>query len=230
MATIALSTLRSRLRILLNDETSKIWKTDSTLDLFLNMALRKYTTDMPSASSVQYTVATDQTLDAHTYTLPDNYVRDYFIRGYFASGSELENIFRANPRPGSWETGDEPRTYFIDWPLEGSLYIVREAYGATFSLYYGAHQTTWLTNDGDTFNLGRHSWGEQAIYAYAAYLSFNPASAMRAQLEQWARKNDLNVGNPLEEEANRWLTLYTSLIEAHAEIPSAFEFVEAGRS
>lgn len=228
MATIALSTLRSRLRIMLNDENSKTWPNDSTLDLFLNLAIRKYSTDVPVSSYKTYTVATDQTTDAHTYTLPDDFTRDYFVRGYFEISSEQENILRANLRPGSWDTGDEPRVYFIDWPNEGNLYLARESLGSTFTLYYGAQQSTWLDDDADTYDLGRNLWGEQAVYAYSAFLAFNPSSARRAQLEQWARRSDLKVGNPLEEEANRWLALYNSLIAMHAEVPIAFEFVEAG--
>jgi len=96
-------------------------------------------------------------------------------------------------------------------------------------MYYRAYHGTWLSTDENTVNLGRNRWGEQAIYAYAAYLAFNPSSARRAQLEQWARKGDQKVGNPLEREAERWITLYQSLLDEHGENPTTWEFARAGR-
>jgi hypothetical protein len=230
MADLALSTLRSRLRIYLNDVNSKTWSDDTALDLFVNHAIIKFTHDVPAATSKVYTIATDQVGDAHTYSLPDDFVRDSFVRGYFESNSRPENIFRINAQPGIWDENDEPRGYLMDWPGEGQFYLPRQPGGTAFTLYYSAYFSTWLTDDTDTFSLTRNRWGEQAVLAYAAYLAFNPSSARRAQLEQWNRKGDANVGNPLEEEANRWLGLYRSLLDEHTEAPSSWEFVPMARS
>ena len=228
MSTLSLSAMRTRLRILLADENSKTWKTDSTLDLFLNLAIIQFTTDLPVSNSHTYTIASDYVGDEHTYTLPADFVYATTVRGYFESGAEMENLPRQHIDFGSWDTGDEPRCYMIDWPSEGYLYLPREPQGSTFTLYYGSYHNTWLDEDSDTFDLGRNRWGEQAIYAYAAFLAFNPSSSQRAQLEQWARRGDLNVGNPLEEEARRWLALYNTLLEEHGEVPETWKFLRVG--
>jgi len=228
MAAIALSTLRTRLRTYLNDADANYWSNDD-LDLFLNHAIVKYTTDMPSSAYETYTVADDAQADNHTYLLPDDFVTDYFVRGEFDS-AESENVSRLNYQYGAWTTGDEPKGYMVDWPSEGYLYLPREPESTTFILYYGAFQDTELSEDTDTFDFGRNMWGEQAVYAYAAYLAFNPASARRAQLEQWNRKGDQKVDNPLEQEALRWLQRYQTLIAEHAEVPVYWEFTRTGRA
>jgi hypothetical protein len=229
MTTIALSTMRSRLRTFLNDAQSRLWPNDTDLDLFLNMAIVKFTTDVPIESATGYTVATDQVGDAHTYYLPDDFVKDRFVRGYFEGSAHIETISRLTMQFGAWTTNDEPRGYLVDFPSEGYLYLPRSPQGTTFTLYYGAYSTTELSADEDTYNLRRHGWGEQAIYAYAAYLAFNPSSSRRAQLEQWARKQDLKVGNPLEREAERWLSMYNMLLQEHGGAPSVYEFLTTGR-
>jgi hypothetical protein len=228
MTTIALSTLRARLRIYLSDTNSKTWSEDSDLDLFLNHAIIKFTHDLPNSSYNLFTVADDQVGDANTYELPTDFVRDAFVRGYFEGVSNPENILRLNIQPGVWETGDEPRGYVIDWPMEGLFYLPRSPMESTFTMYYGAYHEDWLTEDVDTFDMGRNRWGEQAIYAYASFLAFNPSSSRRAQLEQWNRRGDQNVGNPLEEEAYRWLKIYNDLLIEHGEVPSTWEFVPMG--
>jgi hypothetical protein len=228
MAAIALSTLRSRLRVFLDDTNSKNWPVDAHLNLFINMAIIKYTTDMPISSVKVYTVADDAQADNHTYILPTDLVTDLFLRGQFDS-AEYENVARLNFQYGEWITGSEPKGYFIDHPSEGYLYLPREPESTTFSFYYGACYEDTLESDSDSFDFGRNKWGEQAVYAYAAYLAFNPSSSARAQLEQWARKGDQRVGNPLEEEADRWLQIYRDLIEDHAEIPTTWEFSRAGK-
>jgi len=228
MTAIALSTMRSRLRIFLDDVSKKNWPNDSSMDLFLNMALVKYTTDVPIASSHLYTVADDAQGDNHTYLLPDDYVIDRLLRGEF-DAAENENVPRINSQFGMWVTGDEPKGYLIDYPSEGYLYLPREPGGTTFTFFYGGFNDTELDDDADTFDFGRNRWGEQAVYAYASYLAFSPSSSARAQLEQWARKGDQNVGNPLEEEASRWLRMYRDLIAEHAEFPVTWEFSRAGK-
>lgn len=220
MSTVSLATLRSRLRIYLNDTNKKLWPSDSELDLFLNHAIIKFTHDIPISSYTVY----GQTEEDRTYLLPYNFVTDKFVRGSFW-GADTETIPRLNMAPGTWTPSDEPVGYILDYPAEGYMYLPRRPVSETFTLYYGGYHDTWLEDDADAFDLRRNRWGEEAIYAYAAFLAFNPSSARRAQLEQWARRGDQNVGNPLEEEAARWEALYRSLLADHAETPDVWEFV-----
>ncbi|MDD3493378.1 MAG: hypothetical protein PHZ19_07795 [Candidatus Thermoplasmatota archaeon] len=225
MTAISLATLRSRLRVYLNDSNKKLWPNDDELDLFLNHALIKFTHDVPIPTHQVYTVATDQQGDAHTYLLPEDFVADRFVRGGFQGAGDTETVSRLNMAPGVWAINDEPVGYVPDYPDKGYLYLPRAPYSDTFSLFYGAYHDDWLTEEDDAIDLSRNRWGEEAIYAYAAFLAFNPSSARRAQLEQWARRGDQNVGNPLEEEASRWEALYWSLISNHAQAPAVWEFV-----
>ena len=228
MTSLSLSIMRSRLRIYLNDTASKLWPVDGELDPFLNHAIVKFTHDLPIAKAHAYTVATDQQGDAHTFLLPDDFVTDRYLRATFWT-TYAETVFRLNVEPGLWVEGDEPTGYILDFPAEGNIYLPREPESATFTLYYSGYHSSWLTDNVDEFDLGRNRWGEEAVYAYAAFLAFNPSSARRAQLEQWGRRGDLNVGNPLDEEAARWKAHYESLLAEHAEAPEAWAFVPTGR-
>jgi hypothetical protein len=214
---------------MLDDANSDEWS-DAQINMFINYALIKYTHDLPIASACTYTVASDQVGDAHTYNLPDNFVTDSTLKVYLESASTDEFVTKLNIVPGHWTTSDEPKGYILDFPQEGQIYLPRSPEGTTFTLYYGAYHGSWLTNDADSFDLGRNRWGELAVIAYTGYLAFNPTSSTRALLEQWARRGDQNVGNPLEEEAARWLALYRSLLDEHAEVPDYWEFVAKGRS
>jgi hypothetical protein len=127
-------------------------------------------------------------------------------------------------RPGAFVPSDEPRRYVVGFPTENVQFYLREfPRGTSFTLYYGATHTP-LSADSDTLNLRTHRWGELAVIYYAAYLAFLPYAASRARLEQWARKQDLNVQNPLAEEGLRYLEAYQALIERHTE-PVTYEFV-----
>jgi hypothetical protein len=202
-----------------------LWPDNGELDLFLNHAIVKFTNDVPSAQAKTYTVATDQQEDAHTFLLPTNLVTDLFLRGSFYT-SRIETVNRIHMKPGVWVEGDEPAGYITDFPSEGYLYLPKETSSDTFTLYYSGYWETWLSDDADEFELYRNRWGEEAVYAYACFLAFNPSSARRAQLEQWARRGDKDVDNPLEQEANRWKRLYEQLLLEHGEQPTAWSFVQ----
>jgi hypothetical protein len=222
MTQLALSTLRSRLRIYLNDTGSKIWTANSELDLFINQAIVKFTTDVPTKKYVIFTSASG--VDSRTYPLPEDFVRARAARGSFTSASRTETIMKISLTPGSWTEGQEPIGYIVDFPESGYIYFPREPIG-NIELMYVGFQSTPLEEDADKIDIGRIAWGEQAILAYAAYLAFNPSSARRAQLEQWNRKADQNVDNPLEQEAKRWLGMYQGLIADNMSQPQAWEFV-----
>jgi len=229
MATITLSDLRTRLRIYLSDSNKKLWQNDEELNLFLNHAIIKFSTDVPSPTGLVYTVETDQQADSRTYLLPEDMVAPVWVRGNFTTTAVLETVERIYPRPGAWTSNNEPLGFIVDWPQEGQFYLPREPLSSTFTLYYTAFHADWLDEDQDTFNLGRNRWGEQAVLYYAAHLAFNPPASRRAQLEQWNRRTDQNVGNPLEEEAARWLRLYRNLLSEHEESPITWEFIRQER-
>jgi len=223
MATVALSTLRSRLRTYIKDSSANQKWTDAEINLFLNHAILQWTTDVPIASSTSYTRVSGQ----HAYELPENAVSVTSVYGYFESASTPEYLAPMKMKPGAFEVSYEPRRYVVGFPTDTQFYLPREPQ-ADFTLYYGA-TATWLENDTDLLNLGIKRWGEQAVLYYAAFLAYNPSAAARARLEQWARSKDLNVGNPLQEEGERWLALYHALVAEHAE-SATYEFVPLERT
>jgi len=223
MATVALSTLRSKLQTFLKDTAAKKWTT-TDLDTFINLAITQWTTDVPIASSNSYTVVSDQ----HEYDMPENAVDVRNMYGYFESTSTQEYLAPMQIRPGAYALNDEPRRYVVGFPTETQFYLPREPRGTSFTLYYGATHSP-LALDTDTLNLRTHRWGELAVLYYAAYLAFLPYSASRARLEQWARKQDLNVQNPLAEEAQAYMDRYIELREQYTG-PVVYEFVRLDRT
>lgn len=207
----------------LKDTSAKKWS-EADLDTFINLAVTKWTTDIPIASSNSYDVVSGQ----NAYDLPENAVEIRQVYGYFESTATQEFLAPMQLQPGTaFVTNDEPRRYIVGFPSETEFYLPREPTGSTFMLYYGACHTTLVLGT-DTLNLRTHRWGELAVLYYAAHLAFLPYSSSRARLEQWARKQDLNVGNPLSEESQRYLEMYHALVEEHSE-PIMYEFVRLGR-
>lgn len=223
MATIALSTLRSRAQLFLRDTASKKWSA-ADLNELINMAIAQWTTDVPIASSTPYAVVTGQ----HVYDLPDNATRVYSVQGYFETTSEQEFLAPMQIAPGTWLTSNEPRRYIVGFPTDQQFYLPRLPQGTSFTLYYGAVHNELLTDE-STLDLRLHRWGEQAVVFYTCYLSHLPYAASRARLQQWARRPEIDVGNPLAEEAARWLDRYQDLLHEHAE-PYMWEFVRLGRT
>jgi len=223
MATVALSTLRATLQTFVKDTDAKKWTADD-LDTFINLAIAKWTTDLPIASSNSYTVVADQ----HTYTLPENSVGVDWVYGYFESAATQEFISSMKIKPGAFVENDEPRRFIEGFPTDGEFYLPRIPSESTFTLYYRAKHTP-LVNDADTLDLRQYAWGELAVLYYAGYLAYLPHAANRARLEQWARKGDLNVGNPLAEQAMRFKLMYEELMEEHA-MPVVYEFVPEERT
>jgi len=224
MATVALSTLRTTLQTFVKDTDAKKW-TEADLNRFINLAVVKWTTDLPMLSSNSYTVVADQ----HEYTLPENCVVVDWVHGYFESGSTQEYLSPMKIKPGAFVSNDEPRRFVEGFPTDAHFYLPRlPVSGDTFTVYYRAKHTP-LVADSDTLDLRRYAWGELAVLYYAAYLAYLPHAASRARLEQWARKADLNVGNPLAEQAERYKLMYNELMEENA-VPTTWEFVPEGRS
>lgn len=224
MATVALSTLRSRLQTFLRDTEAKKWSADD-LTTFINLAITKWTSDLPIATSTPYTIVSGQ----HEYTLPDNATSVDWVYGNFESSATPEYLAPMQIKPGMFEENDEPRRFVIGFPTDSQFYLPRTPIaGTTFTLYYGAKHSP-LSADSDTLNLRQYAWGELAVLYYAAHLCYMPYAASRARLEQWARRQDLNVQNPLAEQSLMYKELYDELMTAHAE-PIAWEFVRSERA
>ena len=223
MATVALSSLRSTLQTFLKDTQAKKWS-GADLRTFINLAITKWTTDLPIRSSTEYTAVSGQ----HEYDMPENAVSLNLVYGYFESTGTAEWIPTMLIRPGAFVENDEPRRVIVGFPTESQFYLPRESQGSTFTVYYGARHTP-LVDDTDTLNLRAYAWGELAVLYYAAYLAFVPYSASRARLAQWAKWPELNVGNPLSEQAELYKQMYEELMEQNAE-PVYWEFVSSGRT
>ena len=222
MATVALSSLRSTMQMFLRDTDAKKWTADD-LDIFINLAITKWTTDIPIASSNDYTVVADQ----HEYDLPENTVSVQSVYGYFESSSTKEWLAPMKLRPGSFDASDEPRRFVVGFPMETQIYLPREPRGTSFTIYYKAKHSP-LSLDSDTLDLRLEAWGELAVLYYASYLAYLPHAANRARLEQWGRKGDLNVGNPLAEQAMRYKLMYEELLEENC-VSGVLEFVRPER-
>lgn len=223
MATVALSTLRATLQMFLKDTDAKKWTADD-LNTFINLAITKWTTDLPILSGNSYTVVADQ----HEYTLPENCVAVDWVYGYFESAGTQEYLAPMKMRPGAFATNDEPRRFVEGFPSDTQFYLPRlPISGDAFTVYYRAKHSS-LVLDADALNLRQYAWGELAVLYYAAYLAYLPHAANRARLEQWARKADLNVGNPLAEQAERYKLMYQELMEEYS-MPTVYEFVEEER-
>ena len=223
MTTVARSALRSKVQTFVRDTVGKKWSTDD-LNMFINMAIVQWTTDVPIASSTPYDVVAEQ----HAYDLPGNATCAYFVRGYFENTVEEEILAPMQLAPGTWLTNNEPRRYVVGYPTDSQLYLPRLPLGTSFTLHYGAVHGE-LDDDNDTLDLRLHRWGEQAVVAYACYLAHLPYAASRARLRQYVRRPELDTGNPMEREAENWLERYKDLLQEHAQ-PSVWEFVRLGRT
>ena len=222
MATVALSSLRSTMQMFLRDVSGKKWD-EADLNRFINLAVTKWTTDIPIASADTYVVVSDQ----HEYDLPENAVSVASVYGYFESSSTKEWLAPMKLRPGSFDASDEPRRFITGFPTETQVYLPRVPRGTSFIIYYGARHSA-LVHDSDTLDLRMEAWGELAVLYYASYLAYLPYAANRARLEQWARKGDLNVGNPLAEQAMRYKLMYEELLEENS-TSGVLEFVRPAR-
>lgn len=220
MATVSLANLVTQLRSYLSDPTTgQVKWVDSDLELFIKDAVTIWTTDLPIPSSQAFDVVSGQ----HEYDLPEDLVEAWWVKGYFASASVAEFAAPLEVDLGAWQESYEPIGFLVDFSGVGKFYLPRLPQGSSFTLYYGAtHAELGAATDLD---LGRQTWGRLAVLAYAAFLALSAKSVARAQLEQHARKTDLNVDNPLEQEARRWLTEYERLMARYAE-PVSFRFLE----
>lgn len=211
MATITRANLRAQLRIQLEDtDTSSPKWDDDTLNQCLNWAITLHTTELPFAAY------TSVSASGNEYELPALGVAIHLIRGLF--GDSESTFIRAAERDdfvGVWTTGDEPKCFITDFPEEGSYYLPYAPTG-DFTLYYGIRRAE-MDDDEDTYDYGERAWTIPAICYLAGSHAFDPKSASRAGLEQWASKIDLNVDNPLDQESKRWYERYRTQMLTYAQ-------------
>lgn len=219
---LTLNELLLELRIYLRDTTSKRWKQDTDLKMFLVHGMNYWSTELPFPKTVTVTA------NGNEYEKPADCAQVWSAYGYFSSESYQEHIKPGTLEQGVWRTDAEPIVILDEYPNAGYYYLPH-APTDDFTLYYGALHPRLSDEQGVSLTANR-AWGEFAVLAYSAYLAHNPASAARAGLEQWADKQDLRVGNPLEQEGQRWLQVYESIMAKHARKGSvSFEIVGSQR-
>jgi hypothetical protein len=177
--------------------------------LCINDAITLWSSELPFAVNADVEVAGNE------YEMPDRCVVINRIWGDFTGDGVKEFVSKASRQDtqGAWVQDSEPIVILPDFPEEGKYYLPRTPQ-ATFTLYYGEHRAIIDAEDA-TLDFGMRTWGLQALRALAAYYSHNPRSTFRADLAQWAGRTDLNVGNPLAQEAKRWLQEYERIMRTY---------------
>lgn len=207
---ITFEELQTRLRQYLQDTDTSIWES-APLNRFINDAITVHTTEVPIPASVAVNVVADQ----QEYTLPDDYVQAKLVSGYFTDTNQeyfVQPLELERDEPFAWVTDVEPIGFLPHFPDEGSYFFPYAPTGSTFTLYYWKKIVGTLEDDEDVLTLGTRYWSALAINALAAYFAHLPSATYRAYLEQWARKQDLNVSNPLQEMADAYLREYERVV------------------
>ena len=208
--TLSLATLLERQRIYLDDVDDAEWS-DNQLVLFLNDAITLFTTQVPYSKSV------DVDVSGQSYDYPDDLVAVERVWGYFTNATIKEFISTGDIEDGAWETNAEPTIVVTGFPSEGQYYFPYQPQGSQFTLMYWAFKSAGFVVDtpGTTVDFGSRPWAEMAVRNLTGFLAFSPGSSFRALLEQWADKQDLNVDNPLEQEARRYMKEYMRILSLY---------------
>lgn len=206
---VTLVELRAYCRVDLNDTGVNPKISDADLNTFVNDAIVLWSSEAPFPAKVTVTLA------ANEYVYPEDCVRPWRVHGQFSASGTNEFIRRASSDDlkGAWQSESEPICFIPQFPEAGKYYLPRVP-KADFTLYYGARRAR-LPDDVATLDLVDREWGVDAIRALAAYKVHNPRSVFRARLEQFAGPADKNVGNPLHEEADRWLAEYVRIMRIY---------------
>lgn len=206
---VTLAELRAQVRLELADSSVEPELADELIDTSIIEAVTQYTTQVPFQASA--TVAAS----GNEYTLPELAVDILRIRGSFIDTASTQFVGRAEPKDlyGVWPTGEEPVVYIPHYPSHGKYYLPREPL-ADFTLQYHARvYPPVVGSDDDSIELGQRGWGRWAIVTLACYFCFFPRASGRSYLEQFSGRPDINVGNPLREEAKEWLREYERTIK-----------------
>jgi hypothetical protein len=180
--------------------------TDAQYLTLANLALKTISRDMPRKAVHTYTANGQR-----VFQLPADFLRAVELH-LLTTGSETV-LRELQVRPGETlapKPGATPE-YRIPWPQEGQLALTRNLEtGETLELHYAG---SWpaITPTG-TLPFGSRTWLEEALLLYTGYLVFTSHASVRAQNEQWAARPELQVDNPLEQQARFFLESYQRLV------------------
>lgn len=201
------------LRYLLGDEkttggSSSVVFDDAALLAFANQALRVL-------DGIISPIA-EQTLPAQsTHNLPANFVAVVSITspttGY--TWQSLTQVYIGDGTNLTQVSGNTPRFYILHYPTRNRLTIVPTP-TTTMTLRY---RERWPAITGDSFsiNFSPWPWLESTLAYYIGYLAYTAMAARRARLEPFSQRPELNVGNPLEKQAEHFYTMYQRALQAH---------------
>lgn len=201
------------LRYLLGDEkitggSSSVVFEDEALLAFANQALRVL-------DGVISPIA-EQTLPAQaTHTLPTGFVSVVSIMapstGY--AWQSLTQVYIGDGTNLTQLSGNAPRYYIVHYPARNQLTVVPTP-TAPLTLRY---RKRWPAITGDTFDLDFSPWPwlESTLAYYTGYLAYTAMAARRARLEPFSQRPELNVGNPLEKQAEHFYVMYQRALQAH---------------
>lgn len=210
---VTLAELRAYSRVDLNDTSSNPKISDEHLNIFVNDAIVIWSSEAPFAAKATVVASGNE------YEYPARCTRVWRVYGQFSTNGTDEFVKQAtsDDMRGAWVSSSEPICFIPQYPIAGYYYLPRTPL-ADFIVYYGARRDR-LADDATALDICERAWGIDAIRAYTAFKAHNPRSVFRARLEQFSGPADKNVGNPLHEEADRWLAEYKRIMQNHRQSP-----------
>lgn len=197
---------KARLRLTtIKDKDGKKWS-DDVLLAFANLAIDDLSGFVPLAKT-----DTPAVTGGSDFALPDDLrVLESVV---WSDGKPVPALSFSEEIPVPITT-DTILAYLLHWPEEGKITFTRIP---TLSpkLYYGAYRPH-VTDDADELPFGPFRWMEGALYCYVAMLANLREGVTAAMLEQFKVRNDLNVGNPLNNDAREWWIQYRRIVDGNA--------------
>jgi hypothetical protein len=201
-------------RYLLRDTGSTKRWSDAELLQYVNWAIADLSRVVPELKSMELTGS------GPSFTLPEDFQtinRVTLVDSAAASTFFVPKLDLYDDSEWPFAAPDDdtsPWGYLLDWPSEGSIYITRLKDAGTYTLYYYAVRAE-LSADNAVLPFGRQRWTQMALACYICYVAHLRQGVSRANLEQYAQRPDLPVGNPLNVEAREWLVAYNRLLAEH---------------
>lgn len=222
------------LRPLLKDPNKQVWS-DSELMNYANFGLDHLSVHEPRTAQADYSII-NGALWLHLNGVGAEVTATAPMSGCYQTPEDMHNLVRVVwvstdamymvPSLGALDAFDqgsgldfaqshvdaEPLAYLADWPREGWLWLTRPLTSSTtLRLVYGARRKH-IENADSVIDIGHHHWMREAVTCYTCYMAHLRQGVGRANLEQWAQKPDLDVGNPLNAEAREWYMAYKRLL------------------
>lgn len=105
--------------------------------------------------------------------------------------------------------------FLLHWPTTRKITFLRPIPSdVSYSMRYRAFWPQ-ITGDEYVMSFGIWDWLALALALYVSYLAYTAEAGKRALLEQWATRPELQVDNPLEQQAEYFFRQYDRLIHAH---------------